>query len=92
MIERRALRHALVTGIAECEGYTLDEVEAAVASAGGDDAYELDSKQAEWVVAHVEYLLGVDKPLPKPVDLDRDQFATLAALLDAISHALNAHT
>ena len=36
MIERRVLRDALVTGIAECEGYTVDEVEAAVASAGGD--------------------------------------------------------
>jgi hypothetical protein len=77
--------------LAECEDYSVEQVEAAIAAVGGDNAFELDSKMAEWVVAYVEYAFDVTTPLPKPADLQRDQFATLAALIEAIARALNIH-
>ncbi|MGH3630162.1 MAG: hypothetical protein ACRDRL_22315, partial [Sciscionella sp.] len=85
------LRDLLVRGFAECEDYSFEQVEAAIAAVGGDNLFELDSKKAEWVVAHVEHALGVTTPLPKPADLQRDQFATLGALVEAIAHALDIH-
>jgi len=88
-MDRQALRDVLVRGLAEFEDYSVEQVAAAIAAAGGDSALELDSKQAEWVVAHAEHALGVTAPLPKPADLQRDQFATLAALLAALAHALD---
>lgn len=90
-MDQQALRDVLVRGLAEFGDYSVDQVEAAITAVGGDDAFELDSKQAEWMVAHVEHALGVLTPLPKPADLQRDQFATLGALLDAIAHALDVH-
>jgi hypothetical protein len=88
-MDQQALRDVLVRGLAEFADYSVEQVEALIAAAGGDNAFELDSKQAEWVVAHVEHALGVATPLPKPADLRRDQFATLFALLEAITRALD---
>ncbi|MQY27240.1 hypothetical protein [Nocardia aurantia] len=88
MIDEETLRDALVEGIAECAAVTVDEAEAAIAAAGGDFLFELDSRQAEWVIARVEYLLKLVTPLPKPADLPRNQFATLGALGTAIAGAL----
>jgi hypothetical protein len=90
-MDRQALRDLLVRGLAEFEDYTVDQVEAAITAAGSDDALELDSKKAEWMVAHLEHTLGLTTPLPKPADLQRDQFATLAALFEAIARALDVH-
>jgi acyl carrier protein len=57
-------------------------VEAAIAAAGGDSALQLDSKQAEVIIAFVEELFGCE--LPSPADLPKDQFSTLAALVDLV--------
>lgn len=87
MLVRHVVREALVAGVAELEGYADDEIgeiEAAIADCGGLDSYELDSKQAEWIIAHVEHVLDLAVPLPKPSDLHREQFATLQAPLDLI--------
>jgi hypothetical protein len=90
-MDRGALRDLLVRGLAEFEDYTVEQVEAVITGAGGDNALELESRQAEWIVAHVEHALGDTKPLPKPADLQRNQFATLGALLEAIASALDVH-
>ena len=58
-----------------------DQIVAAV-DALGDAAYELDSKKAEVVIAALEVVLG--RQLPGPAALRRDQFNTIAALLDVV--------
>ncbi|WP_062980490.1 hypothetical protein [Nocardia anaemiae] len=88
MIDEDTLRNALIAGIAEFNVVTSADVEAAITAVGGDYAFELESRMAEWVVAHVEHVLGLTKPLPKPADLRRDQFATVAALQTAITTAV----
>ncbi len=76
---RDAVRGSLLEGLAEC--YAPDEIAAAL-KAYGDYQLELDSKEAEYAIVYVETVLGVS--LPAPADLDREQFATLGALVDAI--------
>ncbi|NKY59393.1 hypothetical protein [Nocardia flavorosea] len=88
MIDEDVLRDALVAGIAEFNVVTSGEVEEAIAAVGGDYAFELESRLAEWVIAHVEFVLGLTWPLPKPADLRREQFATVAALQAAITTAV----
>ncbi|WP_459548559.1 hypothetical protein [Nocardia sp. X0981] len=88
MVDEDVLRDALVAGIAEFNVVTPDEVEDAITAVGGDYAFELESRLAEWVVAHVEHILGLTWHLPKPADLRRDQFATVGALQTAITAAM----
>jgi hypothetical protein len=76
---RETVRDALLDGLAMCS--SEEEVAAAVAAVP-DNMFELDSKTAEFVLVHVEGVLGID--LPTPADLGREQFATLGALIDAI--------
>lgn len=84
-LTREEIRTALVDAFANVEGVDVDEIEDAVAELGGDQWYELDSKTAEAVLAEVGEALGFT-PLG-PADLDPDQYATLAALLDLLEDA-----
>jgi hypothetical protein len=74
------VRDALLAGLVVCS--SDEEVAEAVAAVPDDYMFELDSKTAEFVMVHVEGVLGVD--LPTPADLGREQYATLGALIDAI--------
>src|SRR5258708_6857686 len=77
---RDTVRDALLAGLVACS--SEEEVAEAVAAVPDDYMFELDSKTAEFVMVHVEGVLGVN--LPTPADLGREQFATLGALIDAI--------
>lgn len=79
-------RTAVVQALADLEGLELVEVEIAIAAAGGDDALQLDSKQAEVIIAFVEELFGC--VLPSPADLRKDQFSTIAALVDLVAPSI----
>jgi hypothetical protein len=81
-----AIRDAVVAGLAEANGVSSADVEAAIAANGGDDLLELDSKTAEWIIAFAELAFGAT--LPTPVELGREQIATVAALTAAIADAL----
>lgn len=78
---RDDIRSALLQALADVEGLPLDQVLTAV-DAIGDAAYELDSKKAEVVIAALEVVL--ERQLPGPAALRRDQFNTIAALLDVV--------
>jgi acyl carrier protein len=82
VVDIDAARTAVVQALADVEGLEVVEVEAAIAAAGGDSALQLDSKQAEVIIAFVEELFGCE--LPSPADLPKDQFSTLAALVDLV--------
>ena len=82
VVDIDAARTAVVQALADVEGLEVAEVEAAIAAAGGDSALQLDSKQAEVIIAFVEELFGCE--LPSPADLPKDQFSTLAALVDLV--------
>jgi acyl carrier protein len=86
VVEIDAARAAVVRALADVEGLEVVEVEAAIAAAGGDSALQLDSKQAEVIIAFVEELFGCE--LPSPADLGKDQFSTLAALVDLVAPAI----
>jgi hypothetical protein len=81
----KAIRGAIVGGLAEAVNTIPDEVEAATEHLGGDDRFEIESKTAEFVCAYVEHALGLGIKLPTPCDLGREQFATIAALTGAIA-------
>jgi acyl carrier protein len=83
VVEIDAARTAVVQGLADVEGLEVVDVEAAIAAAGGDRALHLDSKQAEVIIAFVEAVFGCE--LPSPADLRRDQFSTLAALVELVA-------
>lgn len=78
-----AVRTAVVEALAEAEGLGVVEVEAAIAGAGGDGALQLDSKQAEVIIAYVEDRFGCE--LPSPADLPKERFSTVAALIDLVA-------
>ena len=80
------IRASIILGLADAEGLDAGEIEEAVALAGGDAGYQLDSKMAEAVIAYVEDLYGCE--LPSPADLRKDQFATLEAIVTLISPAI----
>jgi hypothetical protein len=84
--DRTAIRDAVVVGLAELYGVSPAEAEEVIDGTGGDDMLELDSKMAEWIIAHAEKEFGAT--LPTPVELGREQFATVAALTAAIADAL----
>jgi hypothetical protein len=84
--DRSTIRDAVVAGLAEANGVSSADVEDAIAASGGDNRLELDSKTAEWIIAHVELVLGAT--LPTPADLGRDEIATVGALTTAIADAL----
>jgi acyl carrier protein len=81
-----AARTAVVQALADVEGFDVVEVETIIAAAGGDGALQLDSKQAEVIITFVEEIFGCE--LPSPADLRKDQFATVAALVDLIAPAI----
>lgn len=81
-VDVNAARTAVVQALANIEGLEVAKAEAVVAAAGGDSAVQLDSKQAEVIIAFVEDLFGCE--LPSPADLPKDQFSTLAALVDLV--------
>lgn len=85
-ITRGEIREALIAALANVEGVDPAEAEAAVAAAGGDFLYELDSKVAECVIAEIGQAFGVT--LAGPADLPADQYATVEALLDLLEHQL----
>jgi len=82
VVDIDAARTAVVQALADVEGLEVVKVEAAIAAAGGDSALQLDSKQAEVIIAFVEELFGCE--LPSPADLPKDEFSTLAALVDLV--------
>lgn len=86
-MDRCAVRARVVEALADVEGLSAQEVEAAIMAVGGDSALELDSKQAECVIAGLEVVFGCQ--LPAPADLDRTQFATLEALVDLVATAMS---
>ncbi len=86
VVEVGAARTAVVQALAEVEGLDVVEVEAIIAAGGGDGALQLDSKQAEVIIAFVEEMFGCE--LPSPADLRKDQFSTLAALVDLVAPAI----
>ncbi len=86
VVEVDAARMAVVQALADVEGLDVVEVEAAIAAAGGDGALELDSKQAEVIIAFLEELFGCE--LPSPADLRKDQFSTVAAIVDLVAPAI----
>jgi acyl carrier protein len=86
VVEVDAARTAVVQALADVEGLDVVEVEAAIAAVGGDGALQLDSKQAEVIIAFVEELFGCE--LPSPADLRREQFSTVAALVDLVAPAI----
>jgi acyl carrier protein len=86
VVEVDAVRAAVVRGLADAEGLEVVEVEAIIATRGGDGALQLDSKQAEVIIAFVEEMFGCE--LPSPADLRRDQFSTVAALVDLVASAI----
>lgn len=79
---RDEIRSALLQALADVEGLPLEEIVAAV-DAIGDAGYELDSKKAEVVIAALEVVL--ERQLPGPAALRRDQFNTIGALLDVVA-------
>ena len=76
------VRAALLRALADVEGVSLEELTEAV-NAVGDSAYELDSKQAEVVIAALEVELGL--ALAGPAALENHQYNTVAALIDLVS-------
>lgn len=89
MTDMKAIRDAIVAGLAMAENVTVGEVEEAVLGLGGDHKFEIESKTAEFVCAYVEQALGLGVKLPTPCDLGREQFATIIALTCAIAECLN---
>lgn len=81
-------RTAAVEALATTHGIDAADAEAAIASLGGDDLLELDSKTAEFVIASIEVALGVT--LPTPADLGRDHIQNLGVLLLALAPRLSA--
>lgn len=86
MTDRDAIRDAVIVGLAEANGLATADVEATITVNGGDDLLELDSKTAEWIIAYAERVFGTD--LPTPVELGREQIATVATLIAAIADTL----
>jgi len=84
--DRNAVRDAVIVGLAEVYGVSPADVEERIDAIGGDDLIELDSKTAEWIIAHAEKEFGAT--LLTPVEMGREQFATVAALAAAIADAL----
>jgi acyl carrier protein len=84
--DRKAVRDAVIVGVAQVHGVSPADAEDVVNATGGDDLLELDSKTAEWIIAHAEKEFGAT--LPTPVEMGREQFATVAALVAAIADAL----
>ena len=87
VVDLHAARTAVVQALADVEGLEVVEVEAAIAAAGGDGALQLDSKQAEVIIAFVEELFGCE--LPSPADLRNDQFSTLDALVNLVAPSID---
>jgi acyl carrier protein len=79
-------RTAIVLALADVLGIEVADAEAAIAEAGGDLATHIDSKQAEVIIAFVEELFGCE--LPSPADLQKEQFTTVAALIELVLPAI----
>jgi hypothetical protein len=88
MTATQEARQAAVEALAITHGIDSSAVEAAIATAGGDELLELDSKTAEFIIAAIEVALG--KTLPTPADLGRSNIGTLGVLLRALAPRLSA--
>jgi len=86
VVEVDAARAAVVQALADLEGLDVVQVEAAIAAIGGDGALQLDSKQAEVIIAYVEEQFGCE--LPSPADLPKEQYSTVAALVGLVAPAV----
>jgi len=86
LTDRAAVRDAVIAGLAEVFGVSPEHVEEEICSVGGDNYLELDSKTAEWIIAHAEKEFG--SILPTPVEMGREDFSTIGALVAAIAAAL----
>jgi acyl carrier protein len=86
VVEVDAARTAVVQALADAEGLDVVEVEAAIGAVGGDGALQLDSKQAEVIIAFIEEMFGCE--LPSPADLRKDQFSTVGALVELVAPAI----
>lgn len=83
---RQQIREAMLDELADVIADDRAELDAAIAVVGGDNMFELESKQAEAVLAGLSVALGVE--LPGPADLEPNQFATIDALIDLVEHHL----
>lgn len=92
MTDLKAIRDAIIAGLAVAENHSTEDVEKAVEHLGGDDLFEIESKTAEYVCAYVEQALGLGVKLPTPCDLGQEQYATIAALTGAIAGHLNVNS
>ncbi|MFC5060739.1 hypothetical protein [Actinomycetospora atypica] len=88
MIDEQALLEVMVEAIAEAMAVEVSEVLEALEAVGGEDNLELDSRVAEWVVAHVESSMPEVGRLPAPANLEPHQIGTLGALRRAMQDAL----
>jgi acyl carrier protein len=82
VVDVDAARTAVVQALADVLGLEVGEVEAGIAAAGGDEDLQVDSKQAEVIIAFVEELFGCE--LRSPADLRKDQFSSVAALVELV--------
>lgn len=78
-----AVRAAAVNALADADGLTPAEVLAVLTELGDDSLLELDSKKAEVMIAAMEEVFG--RELPAPADLEREQFASVGALVALVA-------
>ena len=88
MTATEVARRTAVEALGITHGIDPSAVEATIATVGGDDLLELDSKTAEFIIAAIEVALG--KTLPTPADLGRSNIGTLGVLLRALAPRLSA--
>jgi hypothetical protein len=77
LTDRAAVRDAVIAGLAEVFGVSPEHVEEQICFVGGDNYLELDSKTEEF-----------GSILPTPVEMGREDFSTIGALVAAIAAAL----
>lgn len=78
MADRDAVRSAMIEALYDVFGQ--EEVDRALAEPGDDYLHELESKTAEYLLVAAEVI--VDRQLPTPAELGRDQWSSLGLLID----------
>lgn len=82
MVSYDDVREAMIGALAEINGLDTTQVEAGLAALGDDYLFELDSKEAEWILGAVEVVIG--RRLPCPADLGQEQYASVGTLIDVV--------
>jgi hypothetical protein len=77
MVQMTDVREVLIRQLAYVRACELDELEHAVAEAGGD--LEIDSKEGQTVAIRVELLLDMEG-LIRPEDQTKDNLTTIGSL------------